>query len=53
MGVGNVHVEVRFFVKGFAADATSPEVDTILTFAQFLRAEHIVGEVQRTLLGHF
>ena len=53
MLICHVEIEIRFSVKGFAANATSPKVDTILKLAQFLHFEHIVGEVQGTLLWHF
>ena len=41
MVFGNVHVQVGFFVEGFSAGATGPQIDTVLKLAQFLHVEHI------------
>ena len=53
MAVGNVHVQIGFSVKRLATDATSPKVDPIVKFGQFLGAEHIAGEMERALIWHF
>ena len=53
MFAGHVHIQIRFSVERFATKATSPKVDPIMKFGQFLGAEHIAGEMEGTLIWHF
>ena len=42
MLVSHVHIQIRFSVKGFATEATSPKVDPIVKLGQFLQKRNMV-----------
>ena len=45
-------VQIGLAVKRLATKATSPKVGPIVKLGQFLNLEHIVGEMEWTLLRH-